>query len=253
MINAVVELNERGLASPLAFALHCEAEFEVSPAGREFWIRSTFSTSTGRYPDVNSPCMTAPAPRQYVELGTLLSRIRTRIVDRGVVGIKGLGRLIKTADENGDGKIDLQNELPKFIGDIGIIVNRVELNELIRLLDRNGDGLITYKDFLNQLAPPLNESRLQWINKAFDKLDFRGAGKVSMRDILIVHNPKASESVKMGTTTANGLLANLLRSYDRDADGHISRNEFTDFYREVSPSISNDEAFGQMMKSAWKL
>jgi Ca2+-binding EF-hand superfamily protein len=192
-------------------------------------------------------------PRHYVELNTLLSRIRTRVVDRGVVGIRGLGRLLQMADDNPEGKIDLQNELPRFIGDIGIIVNRIELDELVRLLDRNGDGLISYRDFALQLAPLLNESRLQWVNRSFDKLDSRGGGKASVRDVQIVHNPKANESVKMAGTTANVIFANLLKSYARDAEGLITRDEFINYYRELSPSISNDEAFGQLMKSSWKL
>jgi Ca2+-binding EF-hand superfamily protein len=174
-------------------------------------------------------------------------------VERGVVGIKGLGRLFKISDENQNGRLDLHNELPKLIGDIGVVVNRLELNELIRLLDRNGDGEISYTDFLFQLAPPLSEDRIQWINKAFDKLDARGTGKVSIQDVQAVHNPKSTELVKMGKTTANVIFANLLRSYDQNADGFISRTEFVDYYREISPSIETDEAFGQMMKNSWKL
>ena len=49
------------------------------------------------------------------------------------------------------------------------------------------------------------------------------------------------------------IFTNLLRSYDDDGDGKITRDEFIDYYREISPSIDEDEYFAEMMKSAWKL
>jgi Ca2+-binding EF-hand superfamily protein len=198
--------------------------------------------------------MTTPPPvRKYIDLNALLARIRQRIVERGAIGIKGLGRLFRIADDNADNKIDLQNELPKLMGDIGVILNKTELNELVRLLDRDGGGEISYDEFLYQMAPPLTEDRIYWINKAFDKLDVDGSGKVSIQDVQAIHNPKSSELVRMGKTTANAIFANLLRSYDEDGDGLITRDEFIDYYREISPSIDNDEYFATMMKNAWKL
>ena len=194
-----------------------------------------------------------PPKRQYIELDALMNRIRQRIVERGVVGIKGLGNLFKIADDNTDKVIHLHSELPRLMSDVGIILNKTEMNELERLLDRNGDGTISYDEFLYQMAPPLSDERIKWINKAFDKLDVEGTGLVDIADLEAIHNPKTSELVKMGKTTANAIFANLLRSYDDDGDGKISRDEFIDYYREISPSIESDEYFAMMMKNAWKL
>ena len=198
--------------------------------------------------------MTAvPPPRKYIEMSDLMKRIRQRIVERGAIGIKGLGRLFKIADDNSDNTIDLKTELPKLMSDVGIILNKTEMSELIRLLDRSGDGKISYDEFLYQMAPPLSEERIKWINKAFDKLDVDGSGLVNIADLEAIHNPKTSELVKMGKTTANQIFSNLLKSYDDDGDGMISRDEFIDYYREISPSIDNDDYFVLMMKNAWKL
>jgi Ca2+-binding EF-hand superfamily protein len=191
--------------------------------------------------------------RQYIDLNSLLSRIRTRIVERGAVGVKGIGRLFRIGDDNNDRKIDLVNELPKLMGDIGVVVNKTELQELIRLLDRDGNGVINYEEFLFQMSPPLSEARIQWINKAFDKLDADGNGYVSIADLDASHNPQATELLRLGRSSANDIFANLLRSYDTDADGIITRDEFIDYYRQISPSIDTDEYFAQMIKSAWKL
>ena len=195
----------------------------------------------------------ASSQRQYIELNTLLTRIRQRIVERGAVGIKGLGRLFRIADDNGDWKIDLHNELPKLMNDIGVILNKTELTELERLLDRNGDGSIDYEEFLFQMAPPMSEERIKWCNKAFDKLDADGSGEVDIKDLQMVHNPEKSELVRMGKTTAAQIFANLLSTFDDNGDGKITREEFINYYREISPSIDNDEYFALMMQNAWKL
>jgi hypothetical protein len=71
-----------------------------------------------------------------------MTRVRTRIVERGAVGIKGIGRLFRIADDNIDHKMDRVNELLELIGDIGVILNKTELNEPIRMLDRDGSGTI---------------------------------------------------------------------------------------------------------------
>lgn len=197
--------------------------------------------------------MSVAPQRKYIDIEALLARIRQRIVERGAVGIKGLGRLFRIADDNSDRKIDLQNELPKLMHDIGIILNKTELQELIRNLDRDGNGTIDYDEFLIKLAPPMNEERISWCNKAFDKLDKDGSGVVEIADLQMVHNPEKSELVRMGKTTAGAIFANLLSSYDEDGDGKITREEFINYYREISPSIDNDEYFALMMQNAWKL
>jgi len=70
--------------------------------------------------------------------------------------------------------------------------------------------------------------------------------------IQAVHNTKPSETLNMGKTNASLIFTSLMRSYDTDGDGYISRDEFTDYYREISPAVA-DAQFAAMMKAAWKL
>lgn len=202
---------------------------------------------------MTAPPASAPPVREYIQLNQLMDRIRARIVSRGAVGVKGIGRLFRIADDNSDRFIDMTDELPKLMNDIGVILNKTELKELCRLLDKNGDGRISYDEFLYQMAPPMNEERIKWCNKAFDKLDVDGSGQVTIADVQAVWNPDKSELVRMGKTTAQQIFSNLLRSFDTDGDGIITREEFIDYYREISPSIDSDEYFALMMTNAWKL
>ena len=186
-------------------------------------------------------------------MNSLMARIRQRIVERGAIGVKGIGRLFKIADDNKDKSIDLKNELPKLMNDIGVILNKTEITELQRLLDRDGSGQISYDEFLFQMAPPMSDDRIKWCNKAFDKLDKDGSGIVAIKDLELAHNMDNSELIRMGKTTAQAIFTNLCTSFDNDTDGTITREEFVNYYREISPSIDNDEYFGLMMTNAWKL
>ncbi|EAX99691.1 EF hand family protein [Trichomonas vaginalis G3] len=191
--------------------------------------------------------------RKYIDMNTLMTRIRQRIMERGAQGIRGIARLFLIADDNKDKKVDCKNELPKVMNDCGIILNKTELTELARLLDKNGDGMVSYDEFLFQMAPPMNESRIAIVNQAFDKLDKDGSGKVTIADLEMAHNPDNSELVRLGKTTAKAVFENLVASYSHDDDKTITREEFIDYYREISPSFDLDEAFIEMMKNAWKL
>jgi Ca2+-binding EF-hand superfamily protein len=186
--------------------------------------------------------MTAP-------LEDLLATIRTKIEARGAVGIQGLGRLFRIADDDGSRQIDLKNEFPKLIHDIGINLGQSEIANLARLLDRDSSGTISYNEFLYQLAPPLNAFRLNLINGVFDKLDVNHNGTLDISDFRALHagNPSPNK------TSAEGLFANFLQTFDTGGDRSISRQEFIDYYRELNPSIPNDEYFETLIKAAWKL
>nr|AGM32361.1 EF-hand family protein [Coptotermes formosanus] len=192
--------------------------------------------------------------RKYVEANTLLERVRQRTLERGANGIKGVGRLFQIADDNSNKLIDTQNELPKLINDIGLILNKTELAELIRIIDKDADGFISFDEFLFALAPPLSDSRITWIVKAFDKLDINKDGIVELEDIQAMHAPGSTTKFgKLGTTSIDAVFQNLLRSMDQDGIPTITKEEFINYYRQISPSIDTDEYFTEMMKSSWKL
>jgi Ca2+-binding EF-hand superfamily protein len=174
------------------------------------------------------------------ELGAAMKLIREQIVQQGGGGLQALGRRFRIVDDNGDGRIDLANELPKMLQELKINLPPGELEKTVRLLDRDGNGSLDFDEFLFCLAPPMNAARVQMVNRVFDKLDKDKDGVLSRTDIAL-------------KTTDDPRYNHLCRLCDKNGSGQIERNEFLDYYREISPSIDRDDYFQTMLNSAWKL
>ena len=179
-------------------------------------------------------------------LEEILQRIRNKIVKRGSVGIQGLGRIFRIADDNGDRKIDLKNEFPKLMGEIGVLLNKGEIQMVAKLLDRNGDGTIDYDEFVRYLGPPMNAARERAINDVFSQIDTDKSGIIDINDIRL-RNPSLTSD------NADTYFKNLMKSFDDNGDASINKEEFHDYYREISPNFSTDQQFIETLYNSWGL
>ncbi|KAL5020090.1 hypothetical protein ScPMuIL_002982 [Solemya velum] len=103
--------------------------------------------------------------------------------------------------------------------------------------------------------PPMSESRVNIIDKAFKKLDKSGDGVITVEDINQVYNARAHPKYQSGKWTENKCLEEFLKAFEPndDKDGKVTREEFLNYYSGVSASIDEDVYFDLMMRNAWKL
>lgn len=191
--------------------------------------------------------------RVYLDIHSIMDRIREKTQQRGAVGIRGIGRLFRIADDNGDQAIDLNYELPKLLGDIGVLLNKTEIAELSRLLDRNGDGKISYDEFLYHFAPPMSQARIDAINEVFDKIDTNKNGVLEINDLNLRHPPEERNSSRQTAKMSSNetIFQNLIKTFEKNGDGTISRQEFMDYYREMSVNIDDDNHFSLLLHNSW--
>lgn len=193
--------------------------------------------------------------RVYLDIDSVMARIRQKAQDRGAIGIRGIGRLFRIGDDDGSRGIDLRDELPKLLGDIGILLNKTEIEELGRMLDRNGDGMVSFDEFLYYFAPPMSAARVNAVNEVFTKLDANGNDFLELSDLEALHPPEerlqSRQAAKM--SPVEELFRNLLTTFEKNGDGKISRQEFLDYYRETSVNYDNDEYFIDLLHSAWSV
>lgn len=80
----------------------------------------------------------------------LLNDIKDKLKGRGTLGIRGLGRMFRILDNNGNRQLDL-NELMWGLKDFGISLDEEQANTILAFFDRDRSGTVNYDEFLRAL------------------------------------------------------------------------------------------------------
>lgn len=94
-------------------------------------------------------------------------------------------------------------------------------------------------------------------------MDKDGSGLLDINDIRQTYNAKQHPDVKSGKKTEDEILGEFLDTFEdhfcdmkgnEDArDGKITKNEWIEYYNNVSMGIDDDKYFALMMNNAWNL
>lgn len=190
----------------------------------------------------------------------VMDKFRERILARGGKGILGLARQFKIFDDNNSGTLDLP-EVTKAIRDFKVDLSANEIKILFNLLDNDGSGEINYDEFLREIRGDMNDARKRLVDQAFKKLDIDGSGIVDFDEIKKLYNCKKHPDVISGKKTEDEVYTEFMETFQLHAaikgkgvkDREISREEFQEYYENISASIDRDDYFELMMTNAWKL
>lgn len=108
---------------------------------------------------------------------------------------------------------------------------------------------------------PMNAIRKRLVMQAFDKLDQDRSGFVEINDIKSFYNAKRHPDVIQGKKTEDDVLMEFLETFEvhhsacesRAPDHIVTKEEFVEYYENISASCDNDQYFELMMNNAWKL
>ena len=100
----------------------------------------------------------------------------------------------------------------------------------------------------------MNQTRISYIRKAYDKLDVNKDGQVTLDDIARMYDVSQHPDVKDGKKSPEQAYREFMSLWDTQvADGIVTFDEFCDYFRDVSASIDTDDYFAFMMTQAWRL
>ena len=107
----------------------------------------------------------------------------------------------------------------------------------------------------------MNEFRTNLVLKAYGKFDKNGDGIVNTTDLKGVYNANKHPDVINGKKTQDEVFLEFLETFEAhfadrhggQKDGNISREEFIEYYNNVSMSIDLDSYFELMINNAWNL
>lgn len=94
------------------------------------------------------------------------------------------------------------------------------------------------------------------VNKAFAMLDRDGSGQINIGDISGIYDVSMNPEFLEGRKSRDQILAEFLNNFDGargDNNGVVTRQEFVDYYTDLSMSTPSDEYFVRMMESTWQV
>lgn len=198
--------------------------------------------------------------RSALKDSKVMDKFREKILERGGKGILGLARQFKIFDDNNSGTLDLP-ELTKAIRDFRVDLSPNEIKILFNLVDTDQSGEVSYDEFLREIRGDMSKARRNLVDQAFKKLDTDGSGAVEMDEIKKLYNCKKHPDVLAGKKTEDEVYTEFMETFQLHAaikgkgvkDTTISRDEFQEYYENISASIDRDDYFELMMNNAWKL
>lgn len=163
-------------------------------------------------------------------------------------------------DDNNSRSLDLY-EFTKAVKDYMLGFSDAEIKSLYSYFDYDRSGSVDYDEFLRTLRGPMNPMRKKLVAQAYNKLDKDKSGFIDINDIKGVYNASKHPDVLSGKKTEEQILLEFLETFEthhslrnNNAPDHVvTKEEFEEYYNNVSASIDNDQYFELMMNNAWKI
>ena len=188
-----------------------------------------------------------------------IQKFRDEIKKKGGRGIIGLARAFKIFDDNNNKTLD-RNEFEKALKDYKVNLSKDEIEQLFNLFDRDNSGTIDYDEFLRQVRGEMNDKRKQIVLQAFDKLDLDKSGIIELSEVKALYNAKNNKDVLSGRKTEEDVYGEFIETFETHhnlkkgyRDRRVTKDEFVEYYNNISMNIDDDDYFVAMIQNAWKL
>lgn len=187
-----------------------------------------------------------------------LQRITQKCTQRGERGLFGLKKLFQTYDFNGNGSLEYQ-EFQKALRDFKLDFEEQDIRTLFAKFDENGDGTIQISEFMNTILGQLNNQRQQAVDQAFKKLEISSSGFASYKALRDIFDGKKHPEVASGKKTPDECVSDFLEIIEIHHNSfnaykktdQVSKQEFIEFYKTLSPNYDADATFCQMVRGVW--
>lgn len=192
---------------------------------------------------------------------TAIGKVREILTKRsgGVSSLKSLGLQFRLLDSDNGGTLsraELDLGLDKFMRGFGVHLAKAEVEELFKLFDVDNSGTITYDEFLKGIRGTMGPARVEMVKLAFQQLDQRGAGVVTLEDIARIYDVSGNPLVKAGKLSKVDALKAFMSQWHLAHKKHtddVTLDDFLEYYDWISASIDRDDYFELMIRNAWHI
>lgn len=168
----------------------------------------------------------------------------------GYLGIRALRQLFNESDKYHDRKI-LKEELVRSIRNEGYNLTDLDARVIMKCFDKYGTGFVQLDDFIDGVRGPKKHCRRVLIDKIFDNLDEKKTGKLFVDDLKDKCDITKYPPVENGKMSPEDGWNHFLYTWALD-EKYISKNDFTEYYFDISGLVYDDNHFESLIKEFWK-
>ena len=163
-------------------------------------------------------------------------------------------RKFRAMDKDGSKSLS-KMEFKNALSDLGLGISDVEFYGLFDYFDMDRSGTVDFEEFLQSLRDPLSTKRLKLIHMAFNTIDKDGNGVVDATEVAQSYDASKHPAVVSGAKSKEAVLREFLDTFDvgGEVDGKVTRDEFVNYYTNISASIDNEDYFELMIRNAWHI
>ncbi|OMJ86586.1 hypothetical protein SteCoe_11872 [Stentor coeruleus] len=192
------------------------------------------------------------------DMNNPLEKLKARLASRGARGILGLSKQFQIMDDDGSRTLS-PSEFFKACRDFRIEISEEEVREIFKTIDRDRSGYIDYDELLRALRGPMNSFRRAIVEQVWKRLDKDQNGVLDIDDIRSLYSASKHPEVRSGKKTEESVLNEFLDTFEThhniagSGDHKVTKEEFLEYYSNISSSIDDDAYFELMMSSAWRI
>jgi len=263
------DLNDNGTVEPEEFAKAIEKIGIQIPTKQDldalFNVYDVDGSGSLDYKEFSSNLFGKPSTAGAGSSGlrnpeVLAEVMKEKLAKRGSRGFIGLQRQFKIMDDDNSKTLN-KYEFQKACTDFMLGFNQNELGSLFTYFDVDGSGTISYDEFIRAIRGPMTPQRQKIVLQAFAKLDKDGNGWVDINDVRGVYKGNKHPDVLSGKKTEDQILQEFLETFEvahsmrnNDSPNYVvTKEEFIEYYNNISASIDDDMYFMRMINNAWKL
>jgi Ca2+-binding EF-hand superfamily protein len=186
----------------------------------------------------------------------LIDKVKKALKLRGVNSFFDLQKRFKIMDDDNSGSISF-SEFKKAVKEIQALQDLTDgdIRIMFNYFDKDGSNSVDFNEFISGVRDPMNEKRLFYVKKVFQKFDSDNNGFIEINDVINVYDTSKHPEVIAKRKTKSQVLTEFLQNFEVDGaiDGKVTYDEFVNYYNNISASIDNDNYFELMICNAWHI
>ena len=192
-----------------------------------------------------------------------INLLRELLAKRGQKSIFIIQRMFSIYDRGQRGEIPF-DKLCDIFEIYNINITREDIFDFFNILDKEHKGIIKYNDLIQILINNVQQNREILIQKLFESLH-KGKGFVLINDLKQNFNPMNHPDVINQIRNKDEIFLDFIdsleifREYNSNLNnenvknGYLSFEDFLNFFKEISMSISDDKYFEFFINNCWIL